>query len=71
MLRLKRKGLKTDSNQFLVLFSRGRRNRTLVDGFGDRCSTAELCPFIQFIICTAEYYLNAIFLTDEKHYNMV
>lgn len=31
------------------LFSRGRRNRTLVDGFGDRCSTAELCPFIQFM----------------------
>ena len=23
---------------------RGRRNRTLINGFGDRCSTIEPCP---------------------------
>lgn len=30
------------------LDSRGSKNRTRVDGFGDRCSTAELCPSNQF-----------------------
>ena len=27
-------------------FGRGRRNRTLIRGFGDRCSTIEPCPFV-------------------------
>lgn len=27
--------------------SRGSRNRTHIDGFGDHCSTFELCPCIQ------------------------
>lgn len=25
--------------------NRGSRNRTHIDGFGDRCSTFELCPY--------------------------
>ena len=29
----------------LRLQSRGSRNRTHIDGFGDRCSTFELCPY--------------------------
>ena len=28
------------------LMSRGSRNRTHIDGFGDHCSTFELCPYI-------------------------
>ena len=28
-----------------VYFNRGSRNRTHIDGFGDRCSTFELCPY--------------------------
>ena len=28
--------------------SRGSRNRTHIDGFGDRCSTFELCPYLVF-----------------------
>ena len=28
------------------LKSRGSRNRTHIDGFGDHCSTFELCPYI-------------------------
>lgn len=42
--------------------SRGSRNRTHVNGFGDRCSTAELCPFIQFYVT-----LN---LADEGYYSI-
>lgn len=26
--------------------SRGSRNRTHIDGFGDHCSTFELCPYL-------------------------
>ena len=30
---------------YFLLLNRGSRNRTHIDGFGDRCSTFELCPF--------------------------
>ena len=36
-------------------FTRGSRNRTHIDGFGDRCSTFELCPYVfqlaHYILC--------------------
>lgn len=31
--------------------NRGSKNRTRIDGFGDRCSTVELCPLIS--LCKA------------------
>ena len=31
--------------KFAVFFGRGRRIRTLIYGFGDRCSTIELYPY--------------------------
>lgn len=32
-------------DQQVLSFSRGNKSRTRIDGFGDRCSTIELCPF--------------------------
>lgn len=39
------------NNRFIgiSLQNRGSKNRTRIDGFGDRCSTVELCPFSQLL----------------------
>lgn len=34
---------------YSACISRGRGARTPIYGFGDRCSTIELFPFIQFV----------------------
>ena len=36
-------------------FGRGKRNRTLIRGFGDRYSTVELCPCFWSLLCLHNY----------------
>ncbi len=50
--------------------SRGSRNRTHIDGFGDRCSTVELCPYFcgsqdhRRLLYLKHSYLSTAFAVD-------
>ena len=46
---------------FIRLFNRGWGIRTPIDGFGDRCSTIELIPYILFTIIHKTDFLSRVF----------
>ena len=48
----------------VLLFNRGSRNRTHIDGFGDHCSTFELCPYEVVFFSRLLNYSISIFIVQ-------
>ncbi len=65
---------KSQSQLRFEKIGRGRRNRTLIRGFGDRYSTVELCPCVPLDVPHATYSLRQnstrIQKIKRKYYNI-